>query len=231
MCERVTRLRANAMLQYEGIHVATSVSRRDHTSEGESCSMAYQTSRPARFYRQRVFYGGLIAGFVLFPLIIFTLGWALSHRTVATPKPGPDSGNIAITLDDDVLTLGMTMGLNRVKSQVPFVVTNTRVTTKVGDHIETHADGNFGPVVIGLDMTLGAVVDDTGHIAFQIKAISAAGADLSLFGFTNARIEDALNQQFADIGSGSAIKGLRYQLTNVHTEAGALVVSAKLVKI
>ncbi|MBA3822816.1 MAG: hypothetical protein H0X24_02785 [Ktedonobacterales bacterium] len=193
--------------------------------------MAYATPRPARFYRQRVFYGGLIAGFVIFPLLVFALGWVLSHHVAATPKPGPDSGNMTITLDDDVLTLGMTMGLARVKSQVPFEVTNTRVTTKVGDHIEVHADGNFGPIVIGMDMTLGTVVDATGHLAFQIKAISAAGADLSLFGFTNARIEDALDQQFADLGSGSFVKGLSYQLTNVRTEAGALVVSAKLVKI
>ena len=193
--------------------------------------MSYLTPRPSRFYRQRVFYGGLIAGFVLFPLLIFVLGWALSHHTVATPQPGPNSGNMTITLNDDVLTLGMTMGLARVKSQVPFQVTNTQVVTKVGDHIEMHADGNFGPIVIGMDMTMGAVVDGTGHLTFQIKAISAGGADLSLFGFTNARIEDAMNQQFADLGSGSIVQGLRYQLTSVSTIDGALVVSAKLVKI
>jgi hypothetical protein len=192
--------------------------------------MAYLTARRSRFYRQRVFYGGLFAGFLLFPLIIVTLGWALSHHTAAATKLGPNSGNMSITLNDDVLTLGMTLALGRVKSQIPFIVTNTKATTKVGDHIELHADGNFGVLIIGIDMTLGAVVDSTGHLTFQIKAISAAGTDLSLFGYTNARIEDALNQQFADIGNGSVVRGLRYQLTNVHTEAGALVVSAKLMQ-
>jgi hypothetical protein len=192
--------------------------------------MAYLSPRPARFYRQRVFYGGLVVGFILFPLIIYTLGWALSHRIVNTPKPGPDSGGMSITLDDDVLTIGMGLGLGRVQSQIPFVVTNAHVTTKMGDHIELHADGNFGPAVIGMDMTLGAVVDASNHLTFQIKAISAAGADLSFFGFTNARIEDALNQQFSDVGTGSVVKGLRYQLTNVRTVAGALIVSANLVK-
>lgn len=187
------------------------------------------------FFRQRSFYGGILTGIIVVPLFFISFNQILLHiRNTSHHAPQVTSGNMIISLNDDLMTTGMTLALQRIQKQSRFTVAHLTVTTQKGDSIQMNADGTLNQVpVIGsvpgtLSVTMNPVIDSTGHIDFQITQLSVIGIDASLWGLANTLIEQTLNDQFSDLGQGSVLKGLDYQLLNVHTENGALVVTAKL---
>ncbi len=192
--------------------------------------MGSSPSSPRPFFRHGTFYGGLAAGFVLFPIFIAGLAWVLTHHHTASAAGNVTSGNVTITLNDDVLTIGMRMGLLQVQNQLPFTLKNVIATTSPGDTITLHADGPsiIGSDPIGMDVILSPTVNSKGRIDFRVTDLTVAGIDVSLFGLTTTALENALNQQFSDVGQGALINGLSYQLAGVHTIKGALVLNATL---
>jgi hypothetical protein len=178
------------------------------------------------FLRQGVFYGGMATGFFLVPLVIFLLLLLIVHGGNAPRNSQVTSGNMTITMNDDLLSTGMSIGL--AHAGLPFQVTNVQAHSKAGDSLELDASVPTAFGTATMTMTLAPQIDTTGHLDFQIKAIQFNGGDLSLGGLTNQLIEMALNSQFSNLGSGSVIKGLNYQLVDVHTNDGSLVVTMRL---
>jgi hypothetical protein len=178
------------------------------------------------FLRQGAFYGGMATGFFLVPLVIFLLLVLLVHTGDPPRNTQVTSGNMTITMNDDVLSTGMSIGL--AQAGLPFQVTNVQAHSKAGDSLELDASV---PTALGtptMMITLAPQIDTSGHLDFQVKAIAFNGGDISLGGLTNQIIEMALNSQFSNLGSGTIIKGLNYQLVDVHTIDGALVVTTRL---
>lgn len=176
------------------------------------------------FYRMGTFYGGLVLGIFLFPFIFFALAVLSSHHTNQAAK-AVTSGNITITMDDALLTTGMRIALKRTLTQMPalpFAVTNVIAKTHPGDVVDLTAD--LGP--INVLIALSPQVTSTGKLDFQITHTDVGGL-FSLDAFDSA-LEGALNDQFADVGSGNLVKGLDYQLIAVNTTVGNLVLTAKL---
>jgi hypothetical protein len=184
------------------------------------------------FFKQGSFYGGLVAGFALFPLLIAGTAWIFTHHAAASAASTASSGNVTIQVNDDVLTIGMRAGLLQVQNQLPFTLKNVTAKTSAGDTIALHADGPsiVGSAPIGMDVTLSPTVNNKGQIDFRVTDLMVAGIDVSLFGLTTTALENTLNQQFSNLGQGSLVNGLTYQLENVHTIKGALVLNAKLVQ-
>lgn len=188
-----------------------------------------------RFFQQRVFYGGLFTGIILLPALLISANWLLIRIHTHTQNSATvTAGNMTFALSDDVLSIGMRLALQKVQTQSHFTVSHMTVTTQKGDAIQLNADGTvnqvpvFGSLPATLSVTFGPVVDKTGHIDFRVLQLSIMGIDASLFGLTNTILENTLNNQFSDVGQGSLVKGLDYQLVDVHTDTGALLVTAKL---
>lgn len=180
------------------------------------------------FLRQGIFYGGMATGFFLVPLVLFLVlllivrggGTAAQRNTQVT------SGNMTITMNDDVLTTGMSIGLNR--AGLPVQVTNVQVHSKAGDDVELSATIPTAIAPQAFQITMAPQIDTTGQLDFKITAIHLNGGDASLWGLSEQILEMALNSQFSDLGRGAVIKGLNYQLLDVHTDDGALVVTTRL---
>ena len=187
------------------------------------------------FFRQRSFYGGILTGIILLPLLFISVNQILLHiHNTSHSAATVTSGNMTISLSDDLMTTGMTLALQRVQKQSRFTVAHLTVATHKGDNIQVNADGTvnqvpiLGSVPATLSITLSPVIDATGHIDFQVTQLTVMGIDATLWGLTNTLIEQTLNDQFSTFGQGSVIKGLEYQLLSVQTDTGALVVTAKL---
>jgi hypothetical protein len=195
--------------------------------------MDFVPAKRTQFFRQRSFYGGLVAGIFLLPVlfILVSVIGAHFHAAAKTP-PQVTSGNMTISMDDNLLTAGMRMALVREQGKLPFTVTHVTAVTHAGDNIDVNADGPslLGSAPISMQMALGPRIDSKGHIDFQIVSVHIAGIDVGLFGLTNSVLESALNDQFSDLGQGDLVKGFSYQLLDVHTNNGALIVTAKLIQ-
>jgi len=183
-----------------------------------------------RFFRQKSFYGGLAIGIILLPLLILLISWIGAPHGQAAAPPTVTSGDMTITMNDDLLTTGMRMALQREQSKLPFTVSHVTASTKTGDHVELDADGPsiLGSAPISMMVTMAPRITSQGQLDFQITDVQLAGIDVSFFGLTNAALESTLNDQFSDLGQGHLVKGLDYQLLDVHTGNGALIIDAKL---
>lgn len=191
--------------------------------------MLMPDQRP-RFYRQRSFYGGIAIGLILVPLLVLLITWLGAPHSQAAAPPTVTSGDMTITMNDDLLTTGMRMALQREQGKLPFTVSHVTASTKTGDHVELDADGPslLGSAPISMMVTMAPRITSQGQLDFQITDVQFAGLDVSFFGLTNAALESTLNNQFSDLGQGNLVKGLNYQLLDVHTDNGALIITAKL---
>jgi hypothetical protein len=193
--------------------------------------MAFEPPKRTHFFQQRTFYGGVVAGIVLVPVVItlITVIGAHFRPTVKTP-PAVTSGDMTISMDNDLLTAGMRMALVREQSKLPFTISHVTAVSHAGDDIDLSADGPsiLGSAPISMQVGLGPRIDSQGNIDFQIKSVHLAGIDVSFFGLTNSVLESALNEQFSNLGKGDLVRGFSYQLLDVHTEEGALIVTTKL---
>jgi hypothetical protein len=177
------------------------------------------------FFRTGAFYGGIVVGIILLPLLLFLFGAILANRSAPAPQQAT-SGNITITLNDDLLTTGMQLALKKALTQLPplpFAVTNVKAATHAGDDIELSA--NLGPT--DMKVSFAPTVTADGNLDFKITHTEVAGGFIDLDAF-NGVFEAALNDQFSDAGSGRLVKGLDYQLQSVHTIDGSLILNAKL---
>jgi hypothetical protein len=194
------------------------------------------------FLRQGAFYGGIVLGIIVLPALLIGVNWTLqrihSHPSTGTATP-VTSGNMTISLSDDLLTTGMRLGLQRVQDKIPFTIKDVAAKTQKGDSLELDADGPIpstipviggvlGGQLVSMSVTMAPVVDKTGHIDFKITQLSVVGLDASFFGLSNTLLESTLNGQFSNVGDGSIVNGLNYQLLSVATAKGALLVTAKL---
>jgi hypothetical protein len=186
--------------------------------------------KPQRFYRQKSFYGGIAIGIVLLPLLILLITWIGAPHGQAAAPPAVTSGDMTITMDDNLLTTGMRLALQREQSKLPFTISHVSAATQKGDHVELDADGPslLGSAPISMMVAMAPRITSQGQLDFQITDVQVAGIDVSFFGLTNAALESALNDQFSDMGQGNLVKGLDYQLLDVRTDNGAMIITAKL---
>jgi hypothetical protein len=166
--------------------------------------------------------GGLAIGIVVGLTAAFVASFALGHPTAKADAPR--TGNFTISMQDNLLTEGMRLALQRVQGQLPFTIASVQAVTRQGDDIELTASGQqiLGIVTPSLTIALAPTVTN-GQIDFRVLNINGVS-----FNPLNSVIESTLNDQFADLAHGSLVKGLDYQLEDVHTIAGALVVTASL---
>ncbi len=184
--------------------------------------------RRKRFFQQRLFIGGAVAGLLL-GVVLTAIGLIVlgPHYSVPQSTKNAHAGNMTISMDDPLLSAGMRIALKREQSKLPFPINDASAQTQPGDHIDLIVDV---PTPVGITAQarfgLSPTIDNTGHIHFKVVSVNLGGIEV---GFAvNGIIENALDQQFADFGEGQLVQGLNYQLVGVSTTDSALVVTARL---
>lgn len=190
----------------------------------------YGSTSKRPFFRQGSFYGGLLVGAILLPLLLVAASLVSAHNAPAKQNPPITSGNITISLSDQMLATGMRLALARAQDQIPFTITNVTATSTAGNHLALSADGPslLNVVPTSLRMTFAPTIDKTNHLDFVVldsQITVGLGVPLDAF---NDMVRGLLNDQFTDLSQGHVAKGLDYELLDCHTVDGALVVTAKL---
>jgi hypothetical protein len=184
--------------------------------------------RRKRFFQQRLFIGGAVAGLLL-GIVLTTIGLAVlgPHDSIPQNAKNSHAGNMTISMDNPLLSAGMRLALKREQNKLPFPISDASAQTVKGDHIDLIVDV---PTPVGITAQarfgLSPTINNKGQIDFKVVSVNLGGIEV---GFAvSGIVEDALNQQFADFGQGQLVQGLDYQLIGVSTTDSALVVTARL---
>jgi hypothetical protein len=176
---------------------------------------------------RRQFWGGLALGILLGIIIIPAIQFfVMRHTFAAATNTSVNKGIVVIRIDDALLTTGMRMAVQREQSKLPVTLQNVTAVTHQGNQLDMEADV---PLPLGLTGNLTATFSpyiNNGNLNFHVTQIEG----LTLPQPISSALESILNDQFSGIGSGAIGMGLSYQLIDVHTEQGALIVTAKVVQ-
>jgi hypothetical protein len=184
-----------------------------------------------RFFRQPVFYGGVVLGVVLAVLggILAVVLMNFTGNGSGPITAAPQTGNVTIAIDQHALDLATQLAIKQVEPQLPITVTGVSTTLHEGDEIDITIDGQpilgITPAVM---VKLSPVVASDGTLDFQVQQVQVSNLNLSLGSAVNQSLERAMNQQFAGYGRGSLGNGLHYQLVNVRTTSSALILTAQV---
>lgn len=181
----------------------------------------------SRFFKNRLWYGGLIPGLFI-GFIIAVLGLVVFAPRAQQPKVATaTSGDITITMDDALMTTLMKYALLQEQSSIPFTIQDVAVVTHKGDEVQLTADG---PSLLGQPVTMKLVIGPVaskGKLTFNILE-----TDISILvvpGFLDSLLEDAMNAQVADFGTGAINPNLNYEVEGVSTTNAGLSITAKVI--
>jgi uncharacterized protein YpmS len=181
------------------------------------------------FLGQPAFYGGVILGILLALVVGLLVELIFSAQTHGPSAAAPQSGNVAIAIDQQALDLGMQLALKQVQPQLPFTITGISTALRAGDEIDVTV---YGEPILGITpmaiITLSPVVNSNGSLDFRVQKVELSSLNLTLGSSVDQSIEQAINEQFSSYGRGDLVNGLHYQLVDVHTTASALVLTARL---
>ncbi len=180
------------------------------------------TIKPRRQRRWGFFIGGLASGVVVGVVAALMVSF-LTVKAAHDAKTMPP-GNVTITMQDNLMTAGMRVALSRVQNKLPFTITGVSAVTKPGDDVELTATGQplLGAITPSLTIAMSPQITN-GQLDFHILSINGLG-----LGPFDSLIEQAMNDEFAGVAQGQLVKGLDYQLVDVRTVAGALIITAKV---
>jgi len=188
-------------------------------------------SRSKRFFRQPVFYGGILLGMVLVVVagILALVVIGLLGHDARPSTAAPQTGNVTIALDQQALDMAMAQAIKQTQSQLPFTVTGVSIALQRGDEIDATIVGQpvFGitPTVL---VKLSPVVAANGTLDFQVQQVQVSNLNLNLGSAVNQALEQAINQQFAGYSRGNLGIGLRYQVLDVRTTTSSLILIAQV---